>query len=90
VSTLIAGPTVFICDICIDAAEAVMRGTKRGRGELRTAERGSRVRCSLCRKRADEERSLVVGPANVCSECRSRRAIRTTSVYFLSPRGASE
>jgi hypothetical protein len=69
VSKLIAGPRVFICDSCTQAAESVIRGTRRGPGELRSADRGSRARCSFCRKRADEKRSLVIGPANVCSEC---------------------
>lgn len=69
VSKLIAGPMVFICDVCTQAADSVIRGTKRSRGELRCAGRGSRARCSFCRKLADEKRSLVIGPANVCSEC---------------------
>ncbi|HLA88813.1 MAG TPA: ClpX C4-type zinc finger protein [Gemmatimonadaceae bacterium] len=69
VPKLIAGPTVFICDSCTQAAGSVISGTRTGRGELRSAERGSRARCSFCRKRADGKRSLVIGPANVCSEC---------------------
>lgn len=69
VPKLIAGPAVFICDSCTQAAEGVIRGTKKRRSDLRSAERGSRARCSFCRKRADEKRSLVIGPANVCSEC---------------------
>jgi len=76
VSKLIAGPAVFICDSCTEAAESIMRGTRRGRSDLGSAERGSKARCSFCRKRPDEKRSLVIGPANVCSEClRSCREI---------------
>jgi hypothetical protein len=69
VSRLIAGPKVFICDSCTEAAESVIRGAASDRVDLRSAERGSRARCSFCRKRADDQRSLVIGPANVCSEC---------------------
>lgn len=69
VSKLIAGPTVFICDSCIQAAEGAMSGTSRGRAALRSAEPGSWSRCSFCRKRAHGKRSLVIGPANVCSDC---------------------
>jgi len=67
VSKLIAGPTVFICESCIQTAEAMLK-TARGAGP-KSAERGSRTRCSFCRKRADATRSLAIGPANVCSEC---------------------
>lgn len=69
VSKLIAGPAVFICNSCTEAAERVIQGTKSGRSDLGSAERGSKARCSFCRKRPDEQRSLVIGPANVCSEC---------------------
>jgi hypothetical protein len=69
VSKLIAGPAVFICDACITAAEAALSGGKKGGAALKPAERGSRSRCSFCRKKADEKRAMVVGPANVCSEC---------------------
>jgi len=69
VSKLIAGPAVFICDSCIEAAETAMSSGRMERSTLRSAEPGDRSRCSFCRKRADEKRSLVMGPANVCSEC---------------------
>jgi hypothetical protein len=68
VSKLIAGPTVFICESCVRTAEAML-STARGSAGLKSAERGSRARCSFCRKRADAKRSLAIGPANVCSEC---------------------
>ena len=68
VSKLIAGPSVFICESCIQTAEAMM-STKRGSAGLKSAERGSRAGCSFCRKRADAKRSLVIGPGNICSDC---------------------
>ena len=67
VSKLIAGPAVFICDSCTQAAENAVKGPDRG--GLRCAPRGSRARCSFCRKRADGTRAVVIGPANACSEC---------------------
>lgn len=69
VSGLIAGPMVYICDACTQDAESAMTGRGSGRAELRRAGRGSRARCSFCRKRPDGNRALVIGPANVCSEC---------------------
>ena len=59
VSKLIAGPTVFICDSCIRDAERA----------IGTAKRGSKARCSFCQKRSDDKRTVLTGPANVCSEC---------------------
>jgi len=69
VAKLIAGPAVFICDACIQAAETALSGGTKDRGALMAAEPGTRARCSFCRKRANEKRAVVVGPANVCSEC---------------------
>ncbi len=87
VSKLIAGPAVFICDDCIEAAERALNGTSGSRGPaLRSAEPGSRLRCSFCRKRAGGTRSLAVGKANVCSDClRTCREIlnsRSTSSQY--------
>jgi hypothetical protein len=67
VTSLIAGPNIFICDACVEAAERAVRaaaGSARGRAR----ERG-RHRCGFCGKRASETRSLVAGPPTICSEC---------------------
>jgi len=72
VSKLIAGPKVFICDRCIEMAEKSMTG-----GEvliplssLVPVKKGSRARCSFCRKGRTADRPLLTGPAgNICSEC---------------------
>jgi len=69
VAKLIAGPGIFICDACIEAAERVVRGARRATDIVTAAPDGTRPRCTFCRKRADTRRSIVVGPANICSEC---------------------
>jgi len=61
VSKLIAGPNVFICDACVEATESTLTRTQGRRGTLRL--------CSFCHRRGNEKRALVIGPANVCSEC---------------------
>jgi len=68
VSKLIAGPNVFICDSCIEAAEMAISGAP-GRGRLKCVKAGARHRCTFCSKRAQAKRSLVAGPANICSDC---------------------
>jgi hypothetical protein len=69
VAKLIAGPNVFICDTCVDAAERVLQGAHVSSPTLGLGESGSRHRCDFCRKKANDRRSLVLGAANVCSEC---------------------
>jgi hypothetical protein len=70
VSKLIAGPNVFICDSCVEAAEGALSSAAGKTGSLRTARRGEKGRCSFCGKRQDEQRALVLGPvANVCDAC---------------------
>lgn len=68
VSKLIAGPNVFVCDVCVERAERAGRGVAVS-GLERASARTSR-RCAFCRKRPSRERSLVIGPAaDVCTEC---------------------
>ena len=68
VSKLIAGPNVFICESCIEAAERAMRGTP-GAG-LKRATAGAKGRCAFCRKRGSQKRAVLMGPAaGVCEEC---------------------
>jgi len=70
VSKLIAGPNVFICDACIEAAERALSSAVDGSSSLRTARREEKGRCSFCGKRRGEQRALVLGPAaNVCAAC---------------------
>ena len=69
VAKLIAGPNIFICDSCIEAAERAMNGTHDGRGAVKPVSVRTRYRCDFCNKKANEKRSLVSGPPNVCSEC---------------------
>jgi hypothetical protein len=67
VSKLIAGPDVFICESCIEAAERAMRGA--GGAGLKRAQ-GKTGRCSFCRRRSSRQRPIVRGAAaHVCGEC---------------------
>jgi hypothetical protein len=69
VSKLIAGPNVFICDACVEAAERAMAGNDGGRGALKRQARGTARLCSFCHRRGTAKRTLIVGPAHVCDEC---------------------
>ena len=71
VAKLIAGPAVFICDVCVAQAERNLTSASRpaARGLVLAGE-GARVKCSFCRKRRTIDRSLLTSPAaNICSEC---------------------
>jgi hypothetical protein len=68
VTKLIAGPDIFICDSCIDAAEHALQGST-GLSLQRASARAMR-RCSFCRKRSGPNRVVIAGPAaDVCEEC---------------------
>ena len=70
VSKLVAGPNVYICDACLDLADAALHDAWGTSETLRRAPEGARERCSFCNKRGGRERSLVIGPAaSICSEC---------------------
>lgn len=69
VANLIAGPKVFICDVCVEAAERAAGGKRDARRGMHLAPPGSRERCDFCRKRAGDGRSVVTGPPNVCTDC---------------------
>jgi len=56
VSKLIAGPKIYICDACVEANE-------------RAVTRSTRHRCGFCNKKGTEERPVITGPANICTEC---------------------
>jgi hypothetical protein len=68
VAGLIAGPNVYICDACVEAAERTLE-TASDRHEGSRPAAGTRSRCAFCRKRESKERSLVTGPPHICSEC---------------------
>jgi hypothetical protein len=72
VARLIAGPAVFICDTCVEAAERVAAkrrppgGSPFGGLKTRSAAAG----CAFCGRRASSERALVTGGAgHVCTDC---------------------
>jgi hypothetical protein len=69
VSKLIAGPKVYICDSCVDAADRAVRGAATGISNMSVVRGTTRQRCGFCRNRGIGSRSLVTGPANVCNEC---------------------
>jgi ClpX C4-type zinc finger len=84
VSKLIAGPNVYICDSCTEAAEQSLK--TEGSVLLRRAKAREKSRCSFCHKRSSEKRALVVGrTANICAEClRMCREILDASPSSLS------
>ena len=69
VSKLIAGPNVFICDACAQAAERAMSGAAAGGDSLGAAKAARNPRCAFCNKRASDRRQIVAGAASICSEC---------------------
>jgi len=69
VDKLIAGPNVFICDTCVDAAERALQGARISDRPLSLGTGRTRQRCDFCRKKGNDERTLVVGPACICNEC---------------------
>ncbi|HYN09896.1 MAG TPA: ClpX C4-type zinc finger protein [Vicinamibacterales bacterium] len=80
VEKLIAGPHVYICDVCVHAAEATAAGDASAPGPFAHSEKKNLgARCAFCGKRASHGRSLVsAAPGHVCSEClRTCREILT-------------
>src|SRR2546429_2919677 len=81
VKKLIAGPSVYICDRCVDLAKAVVSSgelVSTGFAELAAGPADEpRVQCSFCGKCRDQVADLVVSsvqterkaPAAICSEC---------------------
>jgi hypothetical protein len=70
VNKLVAGPDVYICDACVDAAGRVEHRSAPRDSSLARARPGARARCSFCRARPSAARALVTGPAaHVCSDC---------------------
>lgn len=69
VTSLIAGPRLYICDACVETCEHALNGTSRRNVQLKKVVRGVGTRCSFCAKRATPERPVVTGPRNVCSGC---------------------
>ncbi|MGE5359724.1 MAG: ClpX C4-type zinc finger protein [Bacteroidales bacterium] len=63
VAKLIAGPNVFICDRCTEAAESAAAGTPAGAFRLRR--RSFTARCAFCGKRA----AVAAKAGNVCAAC---------------------
>jgi|SRR5712692_8253835 len=64
VSKLLAGPNVYVCDACIQQAEAVVRGASPQTG-FSLAERGTKARCSFCSKRGPERQVVTTTAANI-------------------------
>ena len=85
VRKLIAGPSVYICDACVELAQGVVSsgGTAGTRlGPVRAvADQDGRVRCRFCGKHRDEVAGMAAmpagtgdalsGPAAICAECLS-------------------
>ena len=83
VKKLIAGPSVYICDRCVDLAKSVISDGQPATTEIAEltagAEQEPRVQCSFCGKCRDQVAGLVVSsaetgrkaPATICTECLS-------------------
>jgi hypothetical protein len=73
VSKLIAGPRVYICDACVEAAEGTAsRGpTSRSSGPFERPQRKRPLlRCAFCSKRSTGTRQILTAPSgNVCTDC---------------------
>jgi ClpX C4-type zinc finger len=81
VKKLIAGPSVYICDRCVDLAKSVIGDGRPVTTETAELTAGPadepRVQCSFCGKCRDQVAGLVVSsaqtgrstPAAICSEC---------------------
>jgi ClpX C4-type zinc finger protein len=69
VAKLIAGPRVYICDRCVEAAERAAGGKPNG-GFNRPTAGGSPGRCGFCAKKTGASRQLVTAaPGHVCTDC---------------------
>ncbi len=71
VSKLIAGPDVFICDACVEAAEKAAGGHATPGGPFTGAKKKSvAARCAFCGKWARGSRAMVTSRAgHVCTDC---------------------
>jgi hypothetical protein len=70
VAKLIAGPHVYVCDSCAEAAERAAAGDDSAGPFSAAAGRRSGMRCAFCGKRASKARSLVAAPeGHICSDC---------------------
>ena len=81
VRKLIAGPSVYICDGCVDLARVVLSDGQPVTTSIAELTAGPadepRTQCSFCGKRRDQVAGLVVGsvqterkaPAAICTEC---------------------
>jgi hypothetical protein len=73
VRKLFAGPTVWICNECIDLCNDIIAEEAEDAEDAEDAmgERGHR--CSFCGKHADEVGKLIAGPTvYICNECIDR------------------
>ena len=68
VQKLIAGPDVFICDLCITRAERIVAG-RPSRGETWSLDAGPQSRCSFCNLKRSKVHAMVGGPASICDQC---------------------
>jgi hypothetical protein len=71
VAKLIAGPNVYICDVCVEAAERTVVGEPTENGAFaRIEKKSSTARCGFCARRASPERPLITAaPGQICTDC---------------------
>jgi hypothetical protein len=85
VRKLIAGPSVYICDACVELARGMISSGSAASTRLgpvhAVADQDGRVRCRFCGKHRDEVAGMAAmpagpgdeasGPAAICAECLS-------------------
>ncbi|PNE10303.1 MAG: hypothetical protein CR217_15040 [Beijerinckiaceae bacterium] len=69
VRKLIAGPTVFICDECVELCMDIFREENKS-SLVNSRDSKNKVYCSFCGKSQHEARKLIVGPTVfICDGC---------------------
>jgi ATP-dependent protease Clp ATPase subunit len=68
---LIAGPNVYICDVCVGSAERAAHGDPRGTADFARSEKKSgSARCAFCSQKAAQDRVLIAAPPGyLCTGC---------------------
>ena len=74
VKKLIAGPGVYICDVCVGLTHSLARGNAdevtAGDQSMEAVRDQSNARCSFCKKRSREVKVLINGGGvHICNEC---------------------
>lgn len=71
VAKLVAGPSVYICDACIDSARVTLDGSsaRRSGARFETLTQQSQRRCSFCGKRSRDAPRASASGHQICKSC---------------------